>query len=175
MLHQFWLKLLFWTKWRENWLIQFCPPTKCMLRWRVTAPCVCAVEEACLMETEDTRSRKHSRRTLQDEHGQYPVWMNQRAIRKRKTAAAAVRRRAKVKSGSRKKLRKWQDVYCERRSTYMSEMCVKAMLHLADTFAPYHDVICECQRTFFFSLKYSAEKQVYDFQLFLPLFPDFSY
>lgn len=63
-------------------------------------------EEACLMETEDTRLRKHSRRTLRDEHGQYPVWMNQRAIRKRKNAAAAVRRRAKVKCGSRKKLRK---------------------------------------------------------------------
>ena len=72
---------------------------------------VCIVAgEASLMETDDTQSRKHSRRTLRDQHGQYPVWMNQRAIRKRKNGAAVTRRRAKVKRGSGKKLKKWLDV-----------------------------------------------------------------
>jgi hypothetical protein len=35
---------------------------------------------------------RYSSRTLRDEHGQYPVWMNQRAIQKRKTATARTRR-----------------------------------------------------------------------------------
>jgi hypothetical protein len=38
---------------------------------------------------------KYSVRTLRDEHGQYPVWMNQRAIQKRKKASVTVRK-AKV-------------------------------------------------------------------------------
>ena len=58
-----------------------------------------------LMETEDLQSRKYNRRTLRDEHGQYPVWMNQRSIQKRKKAGS-VCKRAKFKCGSRKKSRK---------------------------------------------------------------------
>jgi len=34
---------------------------------------------------------KFSRRTLRDEHGQYPAWMNQRAIQKRKTSVRNAR------------------------------------------------------------------------------------
>jgi len=52
------------------------------------------VGESSLMETEDAQLRKYNRRTLRDEHGQYPVWMNQRAIRKqKKSTSTAVRRR----------------------------------------------------------------------------------
>jgi len=72
---------------------------------------VSAAGEASLMETEDSHMRKYNRRTLRDKHGQYPVWMNQRAIKKKKITASTVRRRAKVKCGSGKKLRKWLDVY----------------------------------------------------------------
>lgn len=81
--------------------------SKLSARQRCTTP---SEGEASLMETDDTQSRKHSRRTLRDQHGQYPVWMNQRAIRKRKNGAAVTRRRAKVKRGSGKKLKKWLDL-----------------------------------------------------------------
>ena len=34
-----------------------------------------------------TEQSKYNSRTLRDAHGQYPAWMNQRAIQKRKTSS----------------------------------------------------------------------------------------
>ena len=49
------------------------------------------------MEVDDTKS-KYNRKTLKDEHGQYPIWMNQRAIKKQKR----LRKKNKGKNGKRK-------------------------------------------------------------------------
>jgi len=62
------------------------------------------VGDVSAMEIKEAPQRKYSRRTLRDEHGQYPAWMNQRAIRKQKSSAAvAMHRKTKVKSSFRKK------------------------------------------------------------------------
>jgi len=62
--------------------------------------------ETSLMETEDTQSRKYNRRTLRDEHGQYPAWMNQRAMRKQKNKSVTLRCKAKVKRSVGRKSKK---------------------------------------------------------------------
>ena len=49
------------------------------------------------MEVDNTKS-KHDRKTLKDEHGQYPVWMNQKSIKKLKRA----KKKNKDKKGRRK-------------------------------------------------------------------------
>lgn len=64
------------------------------------------LNEGEAMETNASQLRKYNQRTLQDEHGQYPIWMNQRAIRKKKNAATVVSSRARFKCGSSKKQRR---------------------------------------------------------------------
>ena len=78
-----------------------------MIDWLIDSQLDVVAGEASLMETEDARSRKYDRRTLRDEHGQYPAWMNQRAMRKQKNKSVALRRRTKVKRGLGKKSKKW--------------------------------------------------------------------
>jgi len=99
------------------------------------------VGEVSQMDTGELQLSKYNRRTLRDEHGQYPAWMNQRAIRKRKaksrTSTAAVRGRTKVKHSSRKTSRKWYGhVYIDTlHQTDTRDRTIfvftKAMLHLA--------------------------------------------
>jgi len=40
---------------------------------------------------------RHNRKTLKDEHGQYPAWMNQKAMQKRKVKAKNIKRIKKKK------------------------------------------------------------------------------
>ena len=98
--------------------------------------------ETSLMETEDTQSRKYNRRTLRDEHGQYPAWMNQRAMRKQKNKSVTLRCKAKVKRSVGRKSKKWLDLYSglcyHRKARNVMLVKTKTMLHLADVFARRH-------------------------------------
>lgn len=49
-------------------------------------------QSADMMETDEKRRNP---KTLKDEHGQYPVWMNQRAIAKRRKIAQKQKKAAK--------------------------------------------------------------------------------
>ena len=42
--------------------------------------------EQSTMEVEEGNKKKYNRKTMLDEKGQYPVWMNQRKIKQLKTA-----------------------------------------------------------------------------------------
>ena len=49
----------------------------------------------------ETVQSQYNSRTLRNEHGQYPAWMNQRAIQKRKTSLQVkgkLNRKLKVKA-----------------------------------------------------------------------------
>ena len=56
------------------------------------------------METE--ASKKYDKKTMKDENGQYPVWMNQRQIKK-KRAQTKNAEKQKAKPKARRKHVKW--------------------------------------------------------------------
>uniref|UniRef100_A0A0K8RCJ0 Protein LLP homolog n=1 Tax=Ixodes ricinus TaxID=34613 RepID=A0A0K8RCJ0_IXORI len=61
---------------------------------------------AATMDVDAPKKRKYRRKTMTDEHGTHPEWMNQRAIRKFKANRQNRKGRGLTKSGKKKKTKR---------------------------------------------------------------------